>query len=155
MQRDVLEFADKPQAAAPAEKPVVAAAAKPAAPARIARGESEQMPLTKMRAAIATALQKSKQTVPHFYVTIDVDVEDLSALRVRPNKQLESEGTKLSLNDFVSKAVCAALVRHPALNAHFSDNQITRFGDVHLGFAVAIPDGLIVPVIRSADQMGL
>jgi len=71
------------------------------------------------------------------------------------NKALEPEGVKLSLNDFVSKAVAAALLRHPALNAHFTGDSIVRFGDVHLGIAVAIPDGLIVPVIRGADQMGL
>jgi pyruvate dehydrogenase E2 component (dihydrolipoamide acetyltransferase) len=157
VQRDVLEFAEKPQAAAPAESSKPAAAAAQAAPlaTRVARGESEQIPLTKMRTAIANALQKSKQTIPHFYVTIDVDVEELSNLRVRLNKQLEAQGVKVSLNDFVSKAVCTALLQHPALNAHFGDNQITRFGDVHLGIAVSIQDGLIVPVIRSADQMGL
>jgi pyruvate dehydrogenase E2 component (dihydrolipoamide acetyltransferase) len=157
VQRDILAFAENPQAARtpPSGKSMAAETTAPAAPARVARGQTEQIPLTKMRAAIAAALQKSKQTVPHFYVTIDVDVEELSNLRARLNKQLEAEGTKLSLNDFVSKAVCAALLRHPALNAHFGDNQITRFGDVHLGFAVSIPDGLLVPVIRSADQMGL
>jgi pyruvate dehydrogenase E2 component (dihydrolipoamide acetyltransferase) len=156
IQRDVLAFAEHPQQAQ-ATKGAAAetAAAAPTAPARVARGQTEQIPLSKMRAAIAAALQKSKQTVPHFYVTIDVDVEELSNLRVRLNKQLEAQGTKLSLNDFVSRAVCAALLKHPAVNAHFGDNQITRFGDVHLGFAVAVPDGLLVPVIRSADQMGL
>jgi pyruvate dehydrogenase E2 component (dihydrolipoamide acetyltransferase) len=155
LRRDVLEFADTPQAPAAHAEPAAAEPAAPAALPRVPRGETEAIPLTRMRSAIANALQKSKQTVPHFYVTIDVDVEELSALRARLNKQLEPEGTRLSLNDFVSKAVCAALVRHPALNAHFGDNQITRFGDVHLGFAVSIPDGLIVPVIRGADRMGL
>jgi pyruvate dehydrogenase E2 component (dihydrolipoamide acetyltransferase) len=118
-------------------------------------GEAQRIPLTKMRTAIAAALQRSKQNVPHFYETIDVDVEELSALRVRLNKQLEPEGVKLSLGDFVAKAVCAALLRHPAVNAHFTGDSITRFGEVNLGIAVAIPDGLIVPVLRGADQMGL
>ncbi|HSV14740.1 MAG TPA: dihydrolipoamide acetyltransferase family protein, partial [Tepidisphaeraceae bacterium] len=116
---------------------------------------SEKIPLTKMRAAIATALQRSKQNVPHFYVSTDVDVEELTTLRARLNKKLEPQGLKISVNDFVSKATAAALRRHPALNAHFTGDAITRFGDVHLGIAVAIPDGLIVPVIKSADQMGL
>jgi len=93
--------------------------------------------------------------VPHFYVTVDVDVEAVMALRAGMNKALEPEGIKLSLNDFVSKAAATALLRHPAVNAHFAGDSIVRFGDVHLGIAVAIPDGLIVPVIRSADQMGL
>ena len=104
---------------------------------------------------IAKSLQKSKQTIPHFYETIDVDIEELSAIRGRMNELLKAENIKLSISDFVAKAVAAALLKHPALNAHYSDDGITRFGDVNLGIAVAIPDGLIVPVLRGIDQMGL
>jgi pyruvate dehydrogenase E2 component (dihydrolipoamide acetyltransferase) len=108
-----------------------------------------------MRAAIAVALQRSKQQIPHFYEAIDVDVEDLSSLRARLNDQLKTQNVKLSLADFLTKAVTAALLRHPALNATFDGTNITRHGDVHLGIAVAVPDGLIVPVLRNADRMGL
>jgi pyruvate dehydrogenase E2 component (dihydrolipoamide acetyltransferase) len=152
VQRDVFAYAERPPAAAGRTAPRSGAAPLPQ---RIARGQSEAVPLNKMRQAIATALQRSKQQVPHFYVTVDVDVEAVMALRAGMNKALEPEGIKLSLNDFVSKAVATALLRHPAVNAHFAGDSIVRFGDVHLGIAVAIPDGLIVPVIRSADQMGL
>lgn len=153
VQKDVADF--KPSAA-PA-KSDGAASAKPQAelPQRVSRGQTDVQPLSKMRAAIATALQRSKQQIPHFYVTVDVDVEELFNLRGRLNKAMEKEGVKVSVNDFVTKAVCAALQKHPAVNAHFTGDSITRFGDVHIGVAVAIPDGLIVPVIKNADQMGL
>jgi pyruvate dehydrogenase E2 component (dihydrolipoamide acetyltransferase) len=135
---------------------------KPAAPGaptieRISRGQTQVVPLTKMRQAIAKALQVSKQNIPHFYETIDVDVEELSSLRNRLNTQLEAEKVRLSIGDLVAKAVAVALLRHPGVNAHYNSqkNEITRFGDVHLGFAVALPDGLIVPVLRNIDQMGL
>ena len=125
-----------------------------AAPAPQA-GETQVIPLTKMRAAIAAALQKSKQQIPHFYETIDIDVEELSALRVRLNEQLKEQNVKLSLADFIAKAVCTALLRHPAVNSTFDGTNITRHPSVHLGIAVAVPDGLIVPVLKNADRMGL
>jgi pyruvate dehydrogenase E2 component (dihydrolipoamide acetyltransferase) len=131
-------------------------AAAPAAP-RVPTGQKQVIPMSKMRTAIAAALQRSKQQIPHFYETIDVDVESVSARRATINKQLEREKIKLSLADFISMAVCAALRQNPAVNATFDEkkNEITRHGDVNLGIAVAIPDGLIVPVLRAADQMRL
>jgi pyruvate dehydrogenase E2 component (dihydrolipoamide acetyltransferase) len=110
-----------------------------------------------MRAAIAAALQRSKQQVPHFYVTVEADMEEVTQLRQRLNQQLEAEKIKLSIGDFVTRAVAAALQRHPGLNAHFNGEkaEVTRFGDVNLGLAVALPEGLIVPVLRGAQQMGL
>ncbi|HWE04283.1 MAG TPA: dihydrolipoamide acetyltransferase family protein [Tepidisphaeraceae bacterium] len=152
VQSDVVNFKPAaPPQASPEKKP----AERAELPARVASGENELIPHSKMRTVIARSLQKSKQTIPHFYETIDVDVEELSAIRVRMNELLKSENIKLSISDFVAKAVAVALVKHPALNAHYSDDGITRFGDVNLGIAVAIPDGLIVPVLRNIDQMGL
>ena len=159
VQRDVLQQAEKggdgrgtgAGVAPPAGTPA------PSMPARVGRGEQQVVPLTKMRSAIAAGLQRSKQNVPHFYETVDIDVEALSDLRGRLNEQLKAENVKLSVSDFVYKAVAAALLRHPAVNAHFNaeKGEIVRFGDVHLGIAVAVPDGLIVPVMRGVDQMGL
>jgi pyruvate dehydrogenase E2 component (dihydrolipoamide acetyltransferase) len=145
-----------PATPAPSGKPEgkKAVAAAPL-PQRIASGQKEVIQLSKMRATIAQRLQQSKQNIPHFYESIDIDVEELSAIRVRMNKQLEAEGVRLSIGDFVAKAVAVALQRHPALNAHYSGTEITRFGDVHLGMAVALPEGLIVPVLRNINQMGL
>jgi pyruvate dehydrogenase E2 component (dihydrolipoamide acetyltransferase) len=160
VQADVLAFkppVPTPAAAPTEQKPDKKPAAPVAAPARVSRGEKQVVPLTKMRQAIAKGLQASKQNIPHFYETVDVDVEALSELRVRLNASLEAEKVRLSIGDLISKAVAVALLKHPAVNAHYSEktNEITRFGDVHLGFAVALPDGLIVPVLRNIDQMGL
>jgi pyruvate dehydrogenase E2 component (dihydrolipoamide acetyltransferase) len=132
-----------------------AAASMPTLPAQRLAGTKEVVPLTKMRQVIAQRLQLSKQTIPHFYTTIDVDMENAMSLRERLNKQLEKERLKLSVNDLVMKAVACALVRHPAMNAHFRDTEIHRFADVNLGIAVALPDGLIVPVLRGVQNMGL
>jgi pyruvate dehydrogenase E2 component (dihydrolipoamide acetyltransferase) len=118
-------------------------------------GQTEVIPLTKMRSAIAKALQASKQNLPHFYETIDVDVEELTGLRAQLNEILEPEKIRLSIGDFISKATAAALLKHPAVNATFNGTEITRHGDVHMGFAVSIPDGLIVPVLRNIHLMGL
>lgn len=160
VQKDVEAALGNGGAAAPARTPVMASIPQPAkAPVnlapRVASGQKEVIPLTKMRATIAQRLQQAKQQIPHFYETIDVDVEELVALRARLNKQLEAEGIRLSLGDFVSKAIATALQRHPQLNAHLSGNEITRHGDVHLGMAVALPEGLIVPVLKNISQMGL
>ena len=149
--QDVLNFeANPPIEPKPVKGPPPEAIMAP----RVPRGEKQVVPLTKMRAAIAGGLQKSKQNVPHFYETIDIDVEELFAMRVRVNKQLEPQGIKLSISDFITKAIASTLLRHPQVNAHFTGDSITRFGDVNLGIAVAVPDGLIVPVLRGVDQMG-
>ena len=125
--------------------------------APVASGEKQVIPMTKMRAAIAAALLKSKQSIPHFYETIDIDVEELTKLRERMNQKLEKEKVRLSIADFITRGVCHALGKHPALNARFNPekNEITRYGDVNLGIAVAVPDGLIVPVLRAVNRMGL
>jgi pyruvate dehydrogenase E2 component (dihydrolipoamide acetyltransferase) len=133
-----------------------AATAAPPSPALIGNGQTQIIPLTKMRSAIAKSLQASKQNIPHFYETIDVDVEDISNLRTGMNNALEAEKIRLSIGDFVSRAVATALLRHPALNATFNNGtEVTRYGDVNLGMAVSIPDGLIVPILRNIHLMGL
>ncbi len=131
------------------------AAQTPLAPARLGSGEKQVVPLTKMRLAIAKNLQASTQTIPHFYETIEADVEELAAMRVRLNEALEPKKIRLSLGDFITKAVAMSLLAHPAINATFNGTEVTRYGDVHLGVAVAIPDGLIVPVLRNVHLMGL
>jgi pyruvate dehydrogenase E2 component (dihydrolipoamide acetyltransferase) len=160
VQADVLAFASAPATTASvavASSASTPAAASPQLPARLATGQKQVVPLTKMRQTIAVRLQQSKQQVPHFYESIDIDMEAVVTLREKLNKQLEPQKLRLSVSDFVNKAIAVALVQHPALNAHWDDKaqQIIRFGDVHLGIAVSVPDGLIVPVLRSVDQMGL
>jgi pyruvate dehydrogenase E2 component (dihydrolipoamide acetyltransferase) len=136
-------------------KPASAKAPAAPLPSRVASGQKEVIQLSKMRATIAQRLQQSKQQIPHFYETMDIDLEAVVALRAGMNKRLESQGIKLSIGDFVAKAVAVALLDHPSLNAHLSGTQVTRFGDVHLGIAVALPEGLIVPVLRNIHQMDL
>src|SRR5579862_3546708 len=144
VKEDVLKFQQSP-----------AAASAEALPARPGSGEKQVIPLSKMRAAIAKGLQASKQNIPHFYETIDADVEELTALRARVNEILEPQKIRLSLSDFLTKAVAVSLLRHPALNATFNGTEITRYGDVHLGIAVAVPDGLIVPVLKNVHLMAI
>lgn len=166
IQRDVVNF--KP--GAPAGKPAPSSADSPGrgkppasgidlgsfAP-KVASGQKTVTAMSKMRQTIALRLQQSTQQLPHFYETIDIDVEALVAVRERLNKQLEKTGVRLSVGDFVAKAVAAALVKHPLLNSHFNGqtSEVTSFGDVHLGMAVALDNGLIVPVLRNINQMGL
>jgi pyruvate dehydrogenase E2 component (dihydrolipoamide acetyltransferase) len=148
VRQDVLAYLAEPPAAA-------AASSAPAQSHRLGTGEKQVIPLSKMRLAIAKSLVASKQNLPHFYETIDVEIEELSAIRTRLNEMLEPEKIRLSLADFLAKAIATALLRHPALNATFNGTEVTRYGDVHLGIAVAVPDGLIVPVLRNIHQMGL
>jgi pyruvate dehydrogenase E2 component (dihydrolipoamide acetyltransferase) len=160
VQKDVMEYLEKGGGGGARVTTQVSAGGPSAAaalPARVASGQVERAPLSKIRQAIAAALVRSKQTVPHFYETIDIDVEEVAKLRERLNARLEKEKIRLSIGDFVTQGVAAALRRHPALNATFDPqkNEVTRYGDVNLGIAVALPDGLIVPVLRNVEQMGL
>ena len=155
VQQDVLNF--KPQA--PDAAPAGAGPAKPnktapTLPQRVATGQTETVELSKMRATIAKRLQQSKQNLPHFYETVDIELDAAESLRGRLNKQMEKEGVRLSIGDVIAKAVAVALKTHPVLNSTFDGTAITRHGDVHLGMAVALDDGLIVPVLRNIDQMG-
>jgi pyruvate dehydrogenase E2 component (dihydrolipoamide acetyltransferase) len=126
----------------------------PVMPHRVASGAKEIVPLTKIREVIAKRLQQSKQNIPHFYETVDIDVEELTKLRARLNEQLKAQNIKLSLGDLVAKAIATTLIEHSALNATFDGKEITRHGDVNLGMAVALPEGLIVPVLRGINHMG-
>lgn len=122
---------------------------------KVLSGQNQVVPLTKMRITIAQRLQASKQGLPHFYETVDIDCENVLALRGRLNTAMEKEGVRLSLADFIAKALVSALRQHPVVNATFDGKQVTMHGDVNLGMAVALPAGLIVPVLRGVDQMGL
>jgi len=160
VQSDVQNFKPAP---APTQIGVVVASApsspdKPKdAPARLGSGEKQAVPLTKMRATIAQRLQQAKQQIPHIYLSVDIDMEAVNELREKLNASLEKEKVRLSVADFVAKAAAVTLLKNPAVNAHFDEKnqQIVRYGDVHLGNAVALPDGLIVPVLRNVHLMGL
>jgi pyruvate dehydrogenase E2 component (dihydrolipoamide acetyltransferase) len=116
-------------------------------------GVDEKIPLTNMRKVIARRLQESKQQVPHFYSTIEIDAEPMTAFRQQLNTGLAATSTKLkiSVNDMVLKAVALAAKEVPEVNAAWEGDAITRFAAVHVSFAVSLPTGLITPVVRDAD----
>lgn len=107
------------------------------------------IPLSAMRRTIAKRLSESTGPIPHFYLTVDYDVTNLISIR---QQMVEMSGTKVSLNDFIIRAVALALQHHPNVNASWGDEAITQHGDIHVGVAVATQEGLITPVIRNADQ---
>jgi len=116
---------------------------------RQSAGEARTIPLTAMRRTIAKRLAESTGPIPHFYLTVDYDVTNLVSIR---QQMIDLSGTKVSLNDFIIRAVALALRHHPSVNASWGDDAITEHGDVHVGVAVSTPEGLITPVIRNADQ---
>ena len=138
-------------------RPATSAAAKsalPAAPAPVAaKLEARTIPLNNMRQTIARRLLQAKQTVPHFYVSIDVVMDALLELRKAANEQLAP--TKLTVTDFIARAVASSVAQVPAVNASFTETAIIQHGSVNLGIAVAIEDGLVVPVIRDAQNKGI
>ena len=115
----------------------------------------EDVSLSQMRKTIARRLAESIGPVPHFFLTIDVDMGRAMEARRSINAMLEKEGRKVSLNDLIIRATAAALRRHPACNAHWLVDSIRRFNRVHIGVAVAVEDGLITPIVRDADAKGV
>jgi pyruvate dehydrogenase E2 component (dihydrolipoamide acetyltransferase) len=143
-------------AAAPA--PVSAPAAKPAAPAPSITAPHTLVPHSSMRKIIAKRLTEAKQTVPHFYVSVDIEIDALLKLRAELNAKSAKDGPgafKLSVNDLIIKAAAITLRRIPKVNASYSDDGVVLYDDVDISVAVSIPDGLITPIIRRADQKGL
>jgi pyruvate dehydrogenase E2 component (dihydrolipoamide acetyltransferase) len=136
---------------APAPAPAPAASVGGIAPYRL-------VPHTTMRKVIARRLTESKQQVPHFYLTVDCEIDMLLKARADINAKAPEKGAgayKLSVNDFVIKAAAAALKRVPAANASWSDGGTLLYDRVDISVAVAIPGGLITPIIFGADQKGL
>ena len=119
---------------------VAAGAVAPVAPSRMRRVIGERMTL-------------SKQTAPHFYLNMDVDMAGVEARRSALKQQAAAPVP--SINDFILRAVAQALAESPSMNAAWTDAGIERFSEVNLGVAVAVEDGLVVPVIRHADGLGL
>jgi len=110
-----------------------------------------------MRKVIASRLLESKQTVPHFYLTVDCQIDSLLSMRKTMNAAAPEgdKGYKISVNDFVIRAVALALRQVPEANAAWTDTAIRLFNDVDVSVAVATPNGLITPVVRRADEKGL
>jgi pyruvate dehydrogenase E2 component (dihydrolipoamide acetyltransferase) len=135
--------------ASPPDRTAAAApAARPAAPVpSIAPGTA--IPLSSMRRTIAKRLSESAFSAPHFYVTVEIDMDAAVSLR---EQLVRVEELKVSFNDLVLKACAKALTRFPTVNASWTGEAIQTHADVHVGVAVSIPDGLITPVVRNADR---
>jgi pyruvate dehydrogenase E2 component (dihydrolipoamide acetyltransferase) len=129
-----------------------------AAPAPVLEpDEVVEIPLTAMRRTIARRLSQSMQTAPHIYVTSVIDMEKITALRQQINEFAASDPApvKVSFNDLIVKAVAKALVRMPQVNVSFAEDRLLQKKRVHIGIAVALEQGLIVPVLRNTDQRGI
>jgi pyruvate dehydrogenase E2 component (dihydrolipoyllysine-residue acetyltransferase) len=147
IKRDVEAFAAQPGASVrPFPTPVARAVPGPPLPSVTPGAE---IPLSNMRRTIAKRLSESKFTAPHFYVTVEIDMDGAVALR---EQLIRGENVKVSYNDLVVKACARALTRFPTVNASWATDKIVTHAEVHVGVAVAVPDGLIVPVVRNADR---
>jgi len=136
----------------PAAKP--AAVAKSAAPAaamvNFVAGETTETPNTQMRNVIAKRLSESKFNAPHYYLTVEINMD--KAIEAR--KEINSlPDTKISFNDMVIKATALALRKHPQVNSSWAGDKIIHHGNINVGVAVAVPDGLVVPVLKNTDFM--
>jgi len=145
VKRDIDNF----QAPAAAAAPQVNMASAGPAPSGMAYDE---VPVSQMRKTIARRLSESKFSAPHFYLTLDIDMDQAIDARKRINAVAE---TKISFNDFVIKAAAVALKSHPVINSSWAGDTIRTNHDINIGMAVAVDEGLLVPVIRHADQKGL
>ena len=117
-----------------------------------ASAQDQKIPLNRLRKITAERTTASKQQIPHFYVTVEVDMESIFAVREAFEEQ---EAGKVSINDFVIRACALALREMPVVNSTYQGDHLLQFGAVNIGMAVALEDGLTVPVMHNADQMSL
>lgn len=141
--------------AAPAAAPEAAPVAMAQAQLATAGVNDTAVPASKLRQAIARRMTESKQTVPHFQVTMEIDMAPAMALRKQVNGMLEAEGIKVSVNDIIVKAAGVALKDFPSINASFGGDQIIQHNDINVGSAVATENGLLVVVQKNTDKSPL
>ena len=143
----------RPAAPAPLVPPAGPVLSKERVAALAGNPPYTERPLNAMRRVIARRLTESKQTVPHFYLTIDCEIDAL--LKIRAELNSKSEAYRISVNDFVIRAAALALRRVPAANASWSEDAILLWDRVDIAVAVALDDGLITPIVKAADHKGL
>ncbi len=149
---DVLRYLE----AAPARTPVAPAETPAAAPAAPVGADEERVALTPVRRMIADAMERSVREIPHAWSMVEVDISELVALRNRERDGFrQREGVNLTYLPFALKAVAGALKDNPTLNASWGDDHIVLKRRIHLGIAVAAPNGLVVPVIHDADRLSI
>ncbi|HZU68303.1 MAG TPA: pyruvate dehydrogenase complex dihydrolipoamide acetyltransferase [Ktedonobacteraceae bacterium] len=160
---DILDFREEHQPAvaqapqqAPAAAPAPAPATQPApttAPA--IPPDAEVVKLTRVQQLIAKRLTESKQTIPHYYISSEVDMTDLLAMRQTLNASAGEEGEKITVNDLIMKAAALALEKFPEVNSTLKDDSFIRYKHINIGMAVDAPTGLVVPVIRDTNIKGV
>ena len=144
------------KAAKAATASIPAAAPKAAAISPVVADEDKVIPLSGMRKIIAERLLTSKQTIPHFYLHVEVDAAPLMALRKQVNAQAEqTHGNKFTFNDFVVKAMINACAKVPEVNASFNGDSVVQFANVGVSIAIAVEDGLVTPVVKDAQKKSL
>jgi pyruvate dehydrogenase E2 component (dihydrolipoamide acetyltransferase) len=150
---DIEDFLEqKPGALGPAALPSEA----PAVSARVSiPPDAEIIQLSRMQTSIAQRLSESKQTIPHFYVSSEVDMTEALLLRQTFNASAGEDGVKVSVNDLIVKACALALEKFPEFNSSYKDGQFIRYKHINIGIAVDIPSGLVVPVIHDANIKGV
>jgi len=147
---DVEDYLRQTQAAA-APPPVIEAPSPPKPPA--IEVPTEERELSRMRKTIAERMARSKQTIPHFYVTSEVEMDWAS--RMRDELNMDESQTKVSFTDMVIKACALALAGFPEVNASYSEDKLLMHEEINIGLAVALEDGLIAPVVHNADRKSL
>ena len=138
--------------------PTIAASPRPADAAHLAFDETvphDFEKATAMRKTIARRMTEAKQTIPHIYLTVDVRLDALLAMRAELNASLEADGGRLSVNDMLIRAYALALVRVPSCNASYAVDRIVKYARADISVAVSTPTGLITPIVRDADGLGL
>jgi pyruvate dehydrogenase E2 component (dihydrolipoamide acetyltransferase) len=143
-----------PQPAAQAAAQTVVEEAAPTA-AQAIPADTEVIALSSMQKTVARRLTESKQTVPHFYVSNEIDMTDALALRQTLNSAAGEDGIKISVNDLIIKACALALEKNPEVNSSYKDGQFLRHKHINVGMAVDVPNGLVVPVIKDANIKGV
>ncbi|XP_067623523.1 dihydrolipoyllysine-residue acetyltransferase component of pyruvate dehydrogenase complex, mitochondrial isoform X1 [Eurosta solidaginis] len=134
---------------------IAAAPAAGAPGAIVPQGGYIDIPVTNVRGVIAKRLKESKQQIPHYYVTMECNMENLLKLRAKINKKYEKEGVRVSVNDFIIKATATACRKVPESNSYWMENVIRQFDNVDVSMAVSTETGLITPIVFSADRKGV
>ncbi len=158
---DLEELLEKQRAAPATTQPAAQAATQTAVEqavptaAQATPADTEVIALSSMQKTVARRLTESKQNVPHFYVSNEIDMTDALALRQTLNSAAGEDGIKISVNDLIIKACALALEKNPEVNSSYKDGQFLRHKHINVGMAVDVPNGLVVPVIKEANIKGV
>jgi pyruvate dehydrogenase E2 component (dihydrolipoamide acetyltransferase) len=153
-EKDVLAYIETAPAAPEPAAATPAASEPPKAPVGAADMRGKSVPMNRMRKVIARRLQQSKQTIPHFYVTVTVDMTDAIHRRRELNAKVDKD-SKISMNDMVVKAAAVALGELPQVNCKIDEDNIVYLKNINIGVAVGLDDGLVVPVLPEVDTLSL